>query len=232
MLKKSAETNLPHFLAAAKDWETDEIARTKASERRAWRVAMVAVGLAIVLALAVVLLTPLKTVEPFIVREGATGTGEAITLVRDRKVSESEVTAKYWLAQYVNFREEYSKPASYGNYRATDLLSARPVFEPYFQQINPENPNSPTTMYGTKGTIEARVTNITFIGTRHAQVRFVKRVQPDTDVPVQETRWIATVTYEFLNPPIKEEDRLINPLGFQVTSYRLDPETVGVTGGQ
>ena len=38
-MRAPAETNLAHYLAAAKDWETDEISKIKRSERIAWRVA-------------------------------------------------------------------------------------------------------------------------------------------------------------------------------------------------
>lgn len=36
---------------------------------------------------------------------------------------------------------------------------------------------------------------------------------------------IATIGYEYANQPMREEARRINPLGFIVKSYRVDPET-------
>ena len=38
--------------------------------------------------------------------------------------------------------------------------------------------------------------------------------------------WIATIGYTYKNAVISSFDRRINPLGFQVTSYRVDPETL------
>lgn len=225
---KKPETNMAHYLSAAKDWESDEISRIKQSERRAWRVAIGAAVVAGLGVLSVALLTPLKTVEPFVVRVDKVGASDTVTLLRERSVSDSEALDKYWLSQYVNYREEYSKPASYGNYKATELMSAQAVRTSYFEQIRPDRPNSPTAVYGNRGSVEVQVTNVSFIGRKHAQVRFVRLEKSDPSLPPKESRWIATVTYEYINPPMEEKARLINPVGFQVKEYRLDPEVVGV----
>jgi type IV secretory pathway component VirB8 len=34
------------------------------------------------------------------------------------------------------------------------------------------------------------------------------------------------VVYRYLNPPVDERSRLINPVGFQVTQFRIDPVVV------
>ena len=38
--------------------------------------------------------------------------------------------------------------------------------------------------------------------------------------------WVAVVRYRYSGAPMKLEDRFINPLGFQVTGYRKDPEAI------
>lgn len=228
--KMKPETNLQHYLDAAKGWESAEIAAVKRSEKRAWRVAIGAGAIAGLAVLAVALLTPLKTVEPFVVQVDRIGSASTVTLLNTKSIGANEALDKYWLARYVNYREEYLNQTSYGNFVATRLLSAQPVGTAYFQQVNPENPQSPTSRYGTRGTVEIEVTSITFIGKNHAQVRFIRREKRQADALPVESRWIATVAYQYLNPPLKEADRLINPVGFQVTDYRLDPETIGAGG--
>ena len=39
-------------------------------------------------------------------------------------------------------------------------------------------------------------------------------------------RYVATITYEYRDEALSDEARLINPLGFTVTSWRTDKETV------
>ena len=57
-----------------------------------------------------------------------------------------------------------------------------------------------------------------------ANVRFHRIVRQGPQVT--ESDWIATVAYAYTKAPMGEADRLRNPLGFQVTSYRADPEVV------
>jgi type IV secretion system protein VirB8 len=40
------------------------------------------------------------------------------------------------------------------------------------------------------------------------------------------SEWVALVGFRFGPAPSSESDRLINPLGFYVVSYRLDQEVV------
>jgi type IV secretion system protein VirB8 len=39
------------------------------------------------------------------------------------------------------------------------------------------------------------------------------------------SHWMATVAYDYVSAPLSDADRLINPLGFSVRDYRIDPET-------
>ena len=40
------------------------------------------------------------------------------------------------------------------------------------------------------------------------------------------THWVSTLTFSYANAPMSSADRLVNPLGFQVSEYRADPEVV------
>lgn len=227
MNRTQPETNLPHYLAAAKSWETDQISRVKRSERRAWRVAVGACVVAVLAVVAVVLLTPLKTVEPFVVRVDKLGESDVVTLLTEKTVTGSEALDKYWLSTYVNFREEYSQSLAYGNYRATELMSSQQVQQTYLNQVDPKQPQSPTTVYGANGTVEVSVNNISFIAKGQAQVRYTRTAKSDAGSQPSVTQWIATITYDYINPPMDEQARLINPVGFRVTDYRVDQVTAG-----
>ena len=60
-------------------------------------------------------------------------------------------------------------------------------------------------------------------------VRFSKITKYVEDSsPGEETRWVATIAFSFNDPAkLRESERLINPFGFQVVSYRVDPELGG-----
>jgi hypothetical protein len=75
--------------------------------------------------------------------------------------------------------------------------------------------------------INIKILSISFIG-ETAQVRYEKTMIPLTaDKQVIELqRYVATITYEYRDEALSDEARLINPLGFTVTSWRTDKETV------
>jgi hypothetical protein len=68
------------------------------------------------------------------------------------------------------------------------------------------------------------VKSVSFLNSHTAQVRFTStetmRASKSTDA------WVAILSFRFVNLPETEEERFINPLGFQVTAYRLDQELV------
>ena len=65
---------------------------------------------------------------------------------------------------------------------------------------------------------------IGFINDGVANVRFRRTVRQVQQVT--ESDWIATIAFAYTRAPMSEADRLRNPLGFQVTSYRADPEVI------
>jgi type IV secretion system protein VirB8 len=224
MTRPSSATDV--FLDAGLQFETDELVRAHKRERIAYLFAAGGILAAVSACVAVAMLTPLKTVEPFVVRvDKSTGATDIITRLDERTVTYNEVIDKYWLARYVNYREEYSDSDAYPNYQAVSLMSSKPVGEAYFVLINPRNARSPTSVYGKEGLVDIAVNSIAFLGNNVAQVRFL-RTEKLSNAGNRETHWIATINYQYLKSPMKETDRLINPTGFQVTEYRLDAESV------
>lgn len=213
------------YLKEAKTWETDAVLRSRRSERIAWRVAIAGGALAIAGVGAVAGLAPFKEVEPFLVRvDKNTGFTDIITRVDEQSMTPDEAIDKFFLSEYVNAREEYSDGIAYANYQKVGLMSSSDVGQKYYADFRPENPKSPLNTYGRNGKIEIQVNSISFVDTGVASVRFDR--QDNNKGQQTNSRWIATITYGYLDPPITEAERLINPLGFQVSDYRVDAETV------
>lgn len=223
-----ADTNTRAWLDASKAWETDEIMRARASERRAWWVAGAGVFLAICGVLAVVLLTPLKTVEPFVVRvDKNTGATDIVTRLDERTVTFNEAIDKYFLARYLHYCEDYSSSTAYTDWQACSMMSAKPIADAQFAAINPKNPKSPTAVYGDHGRVWVSIESISFLNNQGmAQVRFTRHELNTNDTAPADTEWLATIVYGYLNPPVDERSRLINPVGFQVSQFRIDPVVV------
>lgn len=211
----------------AKKFHQTDIERTRKTAKIAWYVAggcMIIAGVAVG---AVAALTPLKTVEPFVVRvDNNTGATDIVTVMKQHETSYGEVMDKFWLAQYVRYRESYDWQTVQDTFDATNLLSSQSEQE-IFSRIYKDNPNAPHKVLRDTAKVNVRVNAIAFVGDM-AQVRFEKAVVPFNKSAVipPPQRYIATIAYEYKNSGMKDEDRLINPLGFQVTSYRVDKEHV------
>ena len=215
------------------DWESSRILTFEISERRAWRVAMIAIGVAALAIAAIAMMMPLKESVPYVIRvDSTTGVPDIVTAITDKAVTGDEVMDKYWLAQYVRARETYDWYTLQRDYDTVGLLSSPNVGAGYAQLFEGKEALDKT--YGK--TIRATVEIISVVPTSKntGNVRFIKTIKrvDQEGAPGTVTKWVATVGYEYRSSAlIKESARLVNPFGFQVLTYRVDPEMIG-SGGQ
>ena len=211
------------------DWETSRIELIEKSERRAWNVAKGSSIVAILAIAALILLTPLKESIPYVVRiDNNTGYTDIVTTLKNKNVSFDEVVDKYWLTQFVRARETFEWYTAQEDYDNVRLFSSPEVGKEYAKLF--EGPNALDKAYGQHTVARVKIHSIVPHGDGQASVRFEKilkrRDAPDTSAQV--TSWIATIGYEYRKiSKMKEDDRLKNPIGFQVMSYRVDPEITG-----
>ena len=224
-MNKKTPTNARAYLDAARDWETDEIVRARKSESRAWMVAIVGVVVGVLGVVAVTLMLPLKTVEPFVVRvDKNTGATDIVSVLDQHKISYNTAIDRYFLAQYVRYCETYSWDNANTNYEACAALSSPTVAKAVFDSIRPSNPNSPASKYGKNGILRISVNSIAFLAAGTAQVRYTQSVL--TGMGTSDSQWIATIVYQYLNVPEDQRTRLINPVGFTATQLQIDPVIV------
>jgi type IV secretion system protein VirB8 len=143
--------------------------------------------------------------------------------MRDEGITAGEALRKYFLAQYVHAREIFDPTDIQHAYQTVMLLSDIEVGREYDHWINPDNATSPVKLYAAKKVKRlVNIRSITFLAPDTAQVRFTAIEKLDTSE--RPSYWIATLQFKFVQNSADEEERLINPVGFKVTSYRIDPE--------
>ncbi|WP_329605642.1 virB8 family protein [Rhizobium alarense] len=218
--------------AQAMDWEASRIHQIEVSERRAWKVAG-AFGVGFILsALGIFLMLPLKENTPYVIRvDSATGVPDIVTALDSKGVGYDEVMDKYWLAQYIRARETYDWHTLQKDYDTVGLLSSVNVGKEYAALFEGDNALDKTFGSQSRATVEVVSVTPSQSGKGIATVRFVKRTKRVADNgPGRVEQFVATIGYEYRNPSVfRESARLINPLGFQVTSYRTDSEMLGGT---
>jgi len=231
MFAKKTKVETPtaeKIFEAARDWEGSRVEALEKSELRAWMVAKVSVGIAVLAIAAIAMMMPLKESVPFVIRvDNTTGVPDIVTAMTDSQVTGDDVMDKYWLAQYVRARETYDWYTLQHDYNIVGLLSSPNVGADYAKLF--EGDEALDKKYGKA--VRAAVEILSVVpGVNHtATIRFIKTTKRSDAEGSQGTqaKWIATVSYEYRNAAlIKESARLVNPFGFQVLTYRVDPEMV------
>jgi type IV secretion system protein VirB8 len=216
------------FFTAAKQFESEKIDEIKKSRALAWKVAAgigILAGLSIISQIAMV--ATRKDPEPWLIQvDSATGVAAIRKNVKDAQSKYDEVVNKYWLKQYVQTRENYDWFTAAADYNTVLLMSESPVGTEYANAAIAKD--SPVETLKDKYKLTAKVTSISFIGDV-AQVRFTRtKMSASGEISSTEppTNWIATVAFGFSNTKMTDDQRLVNPLDFRVSSYRIDPEKV------
>jgi type IV secretion system protein VirB8 len=218
--------DLKAYFGEAKRWDQDRLAAAQRSKRLAWSVAAGAGLLALAAVGAVAALTPLKTVEPFVVRvDRSTGAVDVMTgLKGEDHLTYDEAVTKYFLGLYVRAREGWLPRAAEANFRQVAIMSAPAEQERWADAFRPANPESPQVAWGDNAASLIDVRAISFVSPKVASVRFHRTLRQSQQTT--ESDWIATIAFTYTKAPMAEADRLRNPLGFQVVTYRSDPEVV------
>ncbi len=227
------------YFTEARGWDAQVSVRIKQSEQRAWRCCILFTVIAVLQGIGLVCLLPLKTIEPFVIRvDNNTGLVDVVsTLVSHGqvKIKAQEVMDKYWLTQYLRHRESYQWETRRYDRNMIGIMSAEPVQQSYATLTDPKsNHNAPINRYGKSAQAGIHIKAISFIASEEldseqrktALVRYSKQIKRlGESNPL--THWVATITFVYRNSPMKLEDRRLNPLGFQVLSYRNDQASGG-----
>jgi type IV secretion system protein VirB8 len=226
-MNKQSREALDAYYAEAESWAKDRQEALRASRRTAWIVASAAVAVALLEGLALLLLTPLKTVVPYtLLVDRNTGFVQALEPLDPAKVSADTALTQSFLVQYVIARESFDIDTLQADYRKVALWSAEQARSGYIAGMQVSSPQSPLALYPRTTVIETRVKSVSPVGRNVAMVRF-ETVRRDAGGRVEPARpWVAVIRYRYSGEPLRLEDRLVNPLGFQVLRYRRDAEAL------
>ena len=216
--------DLKAYFAEAASWDHDRLIAAGRSKRLAWIVAGVASCLAIAGVTAVAMLTPLKTVAPYVITvDKATGASEITSpMSHNMPATYNEAVTKYFLADFVRNREGWIPQARQEFFEGVLAMSSRDEQARWTAFYGKDNPKSPQSIFTDLDTVFIAIKSVTFVSKNVAQVRFIKTLQHGTSAT--DTPAIATVTYDTTDTPTTEQQRFKNPLGLEVQTYRADLE--------
>lgn len=235
--KVEADKEDSHY-QEAQSWEADKAAMQDKSEKRAWMVAKIAIGIAVLEAVGLVTLAPMRQIVPVVFTvDKAHGNVEYVGVVDDQQVKgKQELIDKNNLTRYVTARENYYYRLLQPDYDLVMAMSSSQIGSDFAAQY--EGDDARDKKYGKNYELKVDVisvqTNQDETGYT-AFVRFTKTlhsVEANRDQPAQ--YFIASIRYEYQPNQVgaKEQDLIKNPFGFKIVGYRVDPELSPVRTAQ
>lgn len=222
---------LEAYFDAARSWDDDRIAQTQRSARRAWLIAGVAITFAALALLAVVFLTPLKQVQPFMIRvDNSSGIVDVVPQYQGGGEI-SQLVTRHLLNAYVTARERYFYAMAESDYDTVGAYNSARLNQLWSADWDRNNVRSPLNVYKDGTTVRAQVRAITFLKRANglsdlAQIRFITAARAGGTGAEQVSHWIVTLQYGYGEPSKDERLRALNPLGLRVLDYRREPEIV------
>jgi type IV secretion system protein VirB8 len=162
-----------------------------------------------------------KPNPPAVMQVHENGEVTILKTLADAKITYGQATDIAYLRKYVNFRESYDWETIQDLYNATILLSSPKEASLYVLANGEGNRMAPVNVLRDKIRVIATAGTVSFVGNT-ALVSFAKKSIPLNGQPPAMDYFIATITYEYSDQPMKDADRGINVAGFKVTSYRVD----------
>ena len=218
---------LDEYYVGAGSWADERTQSIYASRKVAWIVAMVATGVASLLAIALVLLLPLKTVVPHtLLVDKQTGFVQALDPSQPQKIAPQKALTQSFLVQYVEAREGFDIATVQSQFKKVALWSSGAAKNGYVNFMQASNPESPLATLPRNSVIDVKVRSVSQLSENSAMVRFTATRLDQGAAAQPEQNWVAIIRYRYSNAPMTVENRYINPVGFEVTDYSKDAETL------
>jgi type IV secretion system protein VirB8 len=205
-------------------------------ERNRWFLATIVSGLIAAGAIAAVaMLLPLEKLVPLAVTVDSR-TGLVTSVEYSKSVSEltqKEAIQRSDVARYVIAREIYDPQDLATSVKLVRVMSDGNVWRQYEDETSQYNDASPMKRYGAKVRRRIEVSTVLPIpnNANTYQVRYaaIEESLGPQAMPV-EKQYVSTVSFRYSDRPLRNEDRILNPLNFRAVAYRRDQELLNPAG--
>jgi type IV secretion system protein VirB8 len=222
-----SDERLEEYYRGAETWAHDRQQAADRSLRLAWLAAGIAATVAVLEAFALIALIPLKREVPYtLLVDRQTGYVEALRPLETDTISADAALTRSFLVQYVIARESFDIDTLQSNYRKVGLWSGGEARQRYLAAMNAGNSLSPLANLPRGASLDVQIRSVSSLSANTSLVRFSTLATGTSGQGQVTQHWQAVLTYHFSQAEMSAEDRLTNPLGFQVTRYRRDPETL------
>ncbi|MDM8335617.1 VirB8 family type IV secretion system protein [Wolbachia pipientis] len=177
--------------------------------------------------LAIFKISTSSTIEPFVIEiEKKSGIVQLVDPVTVKQYSADEVLNNHFIAEYIKSREVFDPyNYNYNYYTKVRLFSSSNVYREFRSYINSQSMNDLFNLYSDFVKNEFKVRSIQKLDDDTFQVRFTVEFTRKDGSSIRKNK-IVIMSYRYAPLEMNDQQRYINPLGFQVISYRVDDEYV------
>ncbi|MBC6686397.1 type IV secretion system protein [Wolbachia pipientis] len=167
-----------------------------------------------------------RTIEPFVIEiDKKSGIVQLVDPVTVKQYSADEALNEYFISEYIKAREVFDPyNYNYNYYTKVRLFSSSNVYNEFRNYIGSQNMDDLFNLYSdTKSKFKIR--SIQKLGNDALQVRFFVEFTRKDGSSTRKNK-IVIMSYRYASLEMDDQQRYINPLGFQVILYRVDDEYV------
>ncbi len=230
-MESEQHPQLAAYYREAASWDSDRVASWRASARRAWLVATAAGSCTVIACVALLMLVPLRQVEPYLIRvDNSTGVVDVVPAYSATSTLPETVT-RYLLTHYVLVCERFNYSTAESDYEECGAFHTPKRNQSWYALWNASNPASPLNIHKDGSAVSVQIESVSFL-TRAtgvsdlAQVRYLKVEHQPGGAIQRLTRWIATIQYAYSPVSPNPAIRRWNPLGFKVMEFVSEPEVL------
>ncbi len=213
-------------LSQSKNWYKDRYQYVLVQRKILVLITALSLIASLVTVIVIARLTPLKTVEPFVIQvDQKTGITQTVNQMTVKEITANEAVNNFFIVQYIRARENYLNNDLTRNYNLVRLMSeSNKVYGEFVRSANPNNPKSNAARLGTIGVRTVKFKSITYLSPTQIQARVLVEEKSESNLAQQHL--IILLSFAYVNMALTLEERYINPLGFIVTDYRVDEDTL------
>ncbi len=205
------------------DWSTNRYSTVVAQRNVLLMLALLLLIVILISVLVVFKISTSRTVEPFVIEiEKKSGVVHVVNPVTVSQYSANDALRNYFIKDYIQTREIFD-PYNYSfNYETKiRLFSSSAVFSAFRNYIASQDLSRLAIQHREYVNHECRIISIDNLFDSTIRVVFTIKYEHKDGNQIKKTKTVI-MSYRFVHLELNDQDRYINPLGFQVTSYKLE----------
>lgn len=166
--------------------------------------------------------TESKSFEPYVIEfEEKTGVLNVVKNLNQSELTANEAVKNFYLYSFLEVGEGYNYVTYNEDRKKLALLTSIQVYRQLYDKYSIKNEESIVNMLKSNGKLTIKIKSIVYLTPNIASIRFViYNTAPNRIYPSEKHR-IANIQFKFSDMKMTQEERFLNPLGFQVVSYSV-----------